>query len=98
MPTDEACTGADEPESVLPGAPFPLDVAEALAAAPALLTAVPPLIDVPAKTGIEGSIIPISVCTDGLELVYSAEFGLSSATERGSTMSAGMYAIASVVI
>lgn len=90
MPTDEACTGADEPESELPGAPFSLDVAEALAAAPALLTVVPPLIDVPARTGIEGSIIPISVCTEGFELMYSAELGLRSATDRGSTMSAGM--------
>ena len=69
IPTDEACTGADEPESELPGAPFSLEVADALAAAPALLTAVPPLMDVPARTGIDGSIIPINVCTEGFGLL-----------------------------
>jgi hypothetical protein len=98
MPTDEAWTGADEPESELPGAPFSLVVTEELAAAFALLIGVPPLIDVPARTGIEGSIILISVLTDGFGLVYSNELGLSSATDRGSTMSAGMYAMANVVM
>ena len=61
MPTEETWTGADDPESELPGAPFAFMLAVALAAEFTLLIGVPPAIDVPARTGIEGSIIPINV-------------------------------------
>jgi hypothetical protein len=52
----------------------------------------------PASTGIEGSIMLISVLTEGFGLVYNAEFGFSRRSESGSTCSAGIYAIARVVI
>jgi hypothetical protein len=54
--------------------------------------------DEPARTGIEGSIMLIKVLTDGLGFVYSAELGLSRRRESGSTIWAGIYAIARVVI
>lgn len=98
MPAADALTGAEELELELPGAPFSLLEADDVDAAFALLMGVPPFIDVPAKRGIEGSIMPINVWTEGLEFLYRAELGLSNATERGSTISAGIYAIASVVI
>jgi hypothetical protein len=54
-------------------------------AAVAELIGVPPAIVEPASTGIEGSIILIKVLTEGLEFVYSAEFGFSRRRESWST-------------
>jgi len=52
----------------------------------------------PAIRGIEGLIILIKVLIEGFGFVYSAEFGFSKRRESGSTWSAGIYAIARVVI
>jgi hypothetical protein len=59
---------------------------------------VPPATDEPASTGIAGLIILISVLTEGFGFVYSAEFGFSRRRESWSTIWAGMYAMARVVI
>lgn len=67
-------------------------------AAVATLMGVPPLMDEPASTGIDGSIMLISVLTEGFGFVYNAEFGFSRRRDSGSTCSAGMYAIARVVM
>jgi hypothetical protein len=71
---------------------------DAVPAAAAELTGVPPDIVEPASRGIEGLIILIKVLTEGFGFVYSAEFGFSKRRESGSTCSVGIYAIARVVI
>lgn len=67
-------------------------------AAVAELLGVPPDMVEPASTGIDGSIILIRVLTEGFGFVYNAELGFSKSRESGSTCSAGIYAIARVVI
>jgi hypothetical protein len=96
MPTDFPITGDEELASS--GAPWLFgDVGEAPEAV-AVFIEVPPATDEPASTGIEGLIILISVLTEGFGFVYKAEFGFSSRRESGSTIWAGMYAMARVVI
>lgn len=100
IPTDDGRTG-ELPLSLPPGLPS-LELSlesEVVAAELAELIGVPPpAIADPGKTGIEGSIIPIKVTTDGLELVYKSELGFNRFIARVSTLSAGMKAIAKVVI
>ena len=54
--------------------------------------------DEPASRGIEGSIMLISVLTEGFGFVYSAEFGFRRRSESVSTCSGGIHAIARVVM
>ena len=92
MPTDDGRTG-ELPESLLLGEPssgVPLlpDVVEAELAE---LTDVPPpdMAD-PGMTGIEESIILMSVATDGLGSENSLELAFSKSRLSVSTWSAGM--------
>lgn len=50
----------------------------------------PPDIDDPGNIGIDGSIMLINVTTEGLGLLYRAEFGFSNCIESASTLSDGM--------
>jgi hypothetical protein len=97
MPMLLTCTGAEDEVPVDPGLPFEF---VGLLVWPALaeLIGVPPGMLDPASTGIEGSIMLMSVCTLGFGFWYNAEFGFRSSRESWSTMAAGIYAIASVVM
>jgi len=91
------CTGAEDEVPVDPG--LPLEFVGSLDwAALAELIGVPPGMLDPASTGMEGSIMLMSVCTLGFEFRYNAELGFRSSRESGSTESAGIYAMASVVM
>lgn len=90
IPTDEGRTGEEELESELPGAPWSFGLELELPEADEGLTGVPPGFDVSARTGIDGSTMLMSVCTDGLGLMYSFEFGFRSSKARGSTISEGI--------